>query len=291
MKHKILLLLLLIINANAFSQGLIRPLKHSDTLIEMVNYNNLSLKLSEYQHKNTDSMIVYATTLLEGSPYVAGTLDADTINENLVVSFSKFDCMIFAETICALVLDNKSDNPSFTNYKQKLESIRYRNGERNGYVSRLHYASDWIYDNCRRGIFSNITSTLGGIKQTGNINFMSSNPQFYKQLRNNAENIKQIKQIEDSINMRSNRYYIPKNNIKNVEKNISAGSIIFFTTSKSGLDYVHTGIALKPYGEDGDLYMIHASSTAGKVVKTTVPLRKYIENIKNFSGITVLKLN
>ena len=141
------------------------------------------------------------------------------------------------------------------------------------------------------GIFTDLTPKLGGVLQTETINFMSSNPNYYKPLRSNADNLAAIKAIEDSINARGKRYYIPKNNIKNVEKNIPAGSIIFISTTKKGLDYVHTGIAVKPNGNDGELYMIHASSNAKKVLQTPIPLKNYIESIKNFSGITVLKLN
>lgn len=50
--------------------------------------------------------------------------------------------------------------------------------------------------------------------------------------------------------------YVPKNNIKNVEKNIYVGSIIFFTTSKSVFDYLYKDIAMKTYGEYGVLYDI-----------------------------------
>lgn len=59
-----------------------------------------------------------------------------------------------------------------------------------------------------------------------------------------------------TINLCGNCNYVPKNNIKNVEKNIYVGSIIFFTTSKSVFDYLYKDIAMKTYGEYGVLYDI-----------------------------------
>ena len=43
-----------------------------------------------------------------------------------------------------------------------ITRIRYRGGRLAGYPSRLHYFTDWLLDNERRGLIEIITADLGG---------------------------------------------------------------------------------------------------------------------------------
>ena len=95
-------------------------------------------------------ILFFAQNLL-GVPYVANTLDG-TDEETLVVHLDKVDCTTLVETVLALSLTDKYGKSDFESYKKALRCIRYRNGKQAGYVSRLHYFSDWIKDNEQKGI-------------------------------------------------------------------------------------------------------------------------------------------
>ena len=176
---------------------------------------------------------------------------------------------------------------NYTNIiKENVINTRYRDGKIDGYISRLHYTSEWIIDNIKRGNYIDITKNLGGKKFNPEVYFMSKNPKYYKQLRNNGKLIKEIESIENEINT-NNLYYIPKNQIKEVEDNIQNGDIICFTTNINGLAYGHLGFA---YRENNKLKLLHASTNSNKVI-IDEELHKYISKVKKHSGITVIRVN
>ncbi|MGL5508667.1 MAG: N-acetylmuramoyl-L-alanine amidase-like domain-containing protein, partial [Microcoleaceae cyanobacterium] len=96
-----------------------------------------------------------------GTPYVANLLDGSS-QEKLVINLKGFDCVLFVENILAIARSIASNDYTFINFVQGIENLRYRDGQINDYCSRLHYFSDWIRDNEKRGIVVNITEKLGG---------------------------------------------------------------------------------------------------------------------------------
>ena len=84
--------------------------------------------------------------------------------------------------------------------------IRYRDGVIDQYPSRLHYFSDWIYDNVKKGIVEDVTEEIGGKKIKFNLNFMSTHPDSYKHLKENPDFIPIIKNQEKEISCRE--YYL-----------------------------------------------------------------------------------
>jgi len=233
-----------------------------------------------------DSTLVQTALSFLDTPYVVSTLEINE-EEQLVVNLQAFDCMTFVENCIALSRTALSEEADFDTFKKELQTIRYRNGVIDGYTSRLHYTSDWITDNQKMGILEDKTQALGGIILPMHINFMSTHPQAYNHLSKHPEDIEKIRQIEDSINSRT-YYYIPKEKIKDLEKQIHSGDIICFVTSIPGLDISHIGIA---YRKNGMLTFIHASTTAQKVIVNPISIADYCKNIKNNKGIIVLTLN
>ena len=129
-------------------------------------------------------ILFFAQNLL-GVPYVANTLDG-TDEERLVVHLDKVDCTTLVETVLALSLADKYGKSDFESYKKALLCIRYRNGKQAGYVSRLHYFSDWIKDNEQKGIVHERTGELGlAVSQILNLDFMSTHSDNYHRLKNN----------------------------------------------------------------------------------------------------------
>ena len=82
--------------------------------------------------------------------------------ERLVVNLREFDCFTFVENVVALAWLLKSREKSFEGFRRLLRKIRYRNGRLQGYSSRLHYFSDWIHDNQKKGIVRDVTADNRG---------------------------------------------------------------------------------------------------------------------------------
>jgi len=130
-----------------------------------------------------------------------------------------------------------------------------------------------------------VTKELGGVPFKKKINFMSTHPDLYLQLKNSSENVKEIKKIEDKMNART-MYRIPKANVNRVASQIRGGDIIGITTTINGLDCTHTGIAL---WQKGKLHLLHAPVPGSKVQITELPLSDYLAKIKKDVGIIVAR--
>lgn len=223
-----------------------------------------------------------------GMSYVAGTLDNRNPDENLVVCLDRLDCTTFVETVAALVLCDKQHSSSYASFKKNLTTVRYRNGERNGYLSRLHYFSDWIADNERKGIVREYTRTISGYTWPVTLNFMSRHPDSYPALKNAPELVEQLKQMEASWHSYT-MPYIPKGwlNRQPEELPIVNGSILALTTTIDGLDVTHVGFACWIGGE---LHLLHASSQKGKVILDPLTLYEYQKNKKTHTGVRVIAI-
>ncbi|MCB0742471.1 MAG: DUF1460 domain-containing protein [Ignavibacteriae bacterium] len=232
-----------------------------------------------------DVMIEVSKTFL-GLGYEAFTLEKGE-TEQLVIHLSGLDCYTFFESSLVFAKCIKNGKTSFEDYQKELTNIRYRDGKINGYPSRLHYASDWLYDNNNRGNVKDITQQIGGIEFSKKIDFMSTHSHSYKQLKNNPEFVKEIKSIEDSINSRK-YYYIPQNFIKCVEDSIHNGDIILLTASADGLDISHTGMAIKM--DDGRMHFLHAPLRGKKIQITEQPLSDYVKSVDRHTGIMVARV-
>lgn len=219
--------------------------------------------------------------------YKAHTLEVAD-EEQLIINFSGLDCTTFLETTFALARCIKQNKTTFESFRNELQLIRYRDGKIEEYPSRLHYFSDWIYDNIKKGLIKDVTKDIGGKPIKFKVNFMSKNPHLYKHLKSNPGFVNIIKKQEEEINNRE-YYFIPENKISKAESKIQNGDLIAITTSDKGLDIGHVGIALKM--DNGRIHFLHAPQVGSKVTITEYPLADYIRKIKKHTGIIVLRAN
>lgn len=233
-----------------------------------------------------DELLEKTASFFLNKPYVAHTLENEG-EESVVVNLREFDCTTYIETVVALTQTVRSEDHSFENFIKKLEAIRYREGKLAGYSSRLHYFSDWLYDNEKSGVLKNFTMLIGGITEEKQLNFMSTHRNAYSQLKFNDNNLSGIIDIEKEINERGGMSYIPKSKIFDINSRIPHMSIIAFATSINGLDVTHTGFA---YQKDGKLTFIHASSAKNKVIIDSSTVSEYCNLQKTCTGIIVAKL-
>ncbi|GJQ62796.1 MAG: xylanase [Melioribacteraceae bacterium] len=239
----------------------------------------------ELGNSSLNDIIITIAQEFIGVEYEAGTLDQNE-SEELVVHLSGLDCYTLVDNSLALARSVKFGDASFENYLKELENIRYRDGKLDGYISRLHYVTDWIYDLGNRGILLDVTEKIGGEKYSKTINFMSENSDKYVHLKDNSENISRIKSVEEIINSRAN-YYVPQDRIAEVESKIESGDIIALTTSIKGLDIVHVGYAMRQ--DDGKIHFLHAPNVGYKVQITKKPLSEYVKGNKSQTGIMVFR--
>lgn len=219
-----------------------------------------------------------------GKPYGVATLETKGA-ERLVVNLREFDCFTFVETVVTLAWCLKSRQKSFEPFRRRLKKIRYRNGLLQGYTSRLHYFSDWIYDNQKKGFVRNVTAGMRGRPFRKTINFMTTHPEFYPLLKNEA-NLRRMKSVEKSISRRL-FYYIPKKFVRILEDEIQDGDVIAITTNTEGLDVQHVGFAVRVKNR---IHLLHASSAEGRVVLSRQTLCRYLMQNRSRSGIMVARV-
>lgn len=220
-----------------------------------------------------------------GTDYIAHGLEKDG-EEQLVINLTGLDCTTFLENALVLARCVKTGKNSFEDYMSELQFIRYRGGMIDQYTSRLHYFSDWIYDNAKKGIVKNVTEEIGGEKIKFKIDFMSTHPESYKQLKDNPGFIPVIKKQEKEISCRE-YYFISKDELAAKENLIQNGDLIAITTTVEGLDIGHVGVAVKM--DDGRIHLMHAPTVNTQVHITKEPLSEYLMKYKRHSGVIVLR--
>ncbi len=244
-------------------------------------------KINELQGilaSNLGDTLVQVGSSFMGTAYVEKTLEVGE-TETLVVNFSGLDCTTFIENVLAFGTMLKQEQRSFGAFAENLKTIRYRDGILKSYPSRLHYFTEWIRNNQKKGLVEDITSELGGVALNKSINFMGTHRDLYPFLTND-HNFEAMLEVEKEL-AKEELCYLPKNQIENKEHLIQSGDIIALATSIKGLDVTHTGMAI--HQPDGRLHLLHASSKKGEVEITKEPLADYLKNIKSNIGIIVAR--
>jgi hypothetical protein len=219
-----------------------------------------------------------------GFPYKAKSLERPG-DETLVVDLSGLDCTTFVETSLAMARAVRLGTPHVDGFVRQLQTIRYRDGEVTGYPSRLHYFSDWLHDNARRGLIEEITENLGGVRQPLALNFMTQHPSAYMQMQNPA-NVTAMRAIEETISARPH-FQLPKDRIAEVESRIQTGDIIALVTTVPGLDIAHVGMAVRE--NDGRIHLLNAPMPGRRVEVSREPLADLIKDAKGYTGIRVAR--
>lgn len=241
----------------------------------------LNLYSSE-KNSPISELIIKVGSFFKEIPYVGQTLEIEP--EQLVINLRELDCTTFAENCLAITRTIKSNNPNFDAFTEELINIRYRNGKIDGYPSRLHYFSDWIFSNDQKKLVKDASEEIAGIPYLLKVNFMSTHPGSYVQLADSSL-ISEIAGIEREISSRK-MFYIPKERISEFEDQFQDGDIAGITTKVKGLDIMHVVILVR---KDGKIHLLHASTSAMKVVLTEETLEDYLKNSKLATGIMVAR--
>ena len=226
-------------------------------------------------------LIVEVGLLFLGARYEAGTLEQKG-PERLVVNLRAFDCVTFVENAVVLAGMIRAGKTAFGDYAAALERIRYRGGRRDGYPSRLHYFTDWLRDNGRKGVIREITREFGGIPFRKAFHELTDHREDHPPLRAAAA-FRQMRIVEAACSRRT-LHCIPKSDVAGIAKRIENGDIIAVATDADGIDVSHTGIAVHRRGR---IHLLHASGRAGKVVLSDITLHRYLQARRARTGIIV----
>ncbi len=223
---------------------------------------------------------------LRGTPYLGSTLELYDDREVCSVNLLGLDCVTFFESALGFSRMLRRGGETPTSLMEQVTFTRYRGGKLTDYTSRLHYTCDWFHDNQAKGVVRNVTRDLPGAERfTKTVNFMSTHPDSYKQLKANPALVPVIKKQEDAINARE-MYYVPKDKVAAAEPKLQTGDIIGITTTIGGIDCSHTGMCYRD--EKGVLRFLHASLTR-KEVTLDDELAAYLGTVSKHTGIMVAR--
>lgn len=219
-----------------------------------------------------------------GIPYQAHMLD-EPDTESLQVRTDSSDCVIYVETTVALAMTTMQHDSTFNRFKKNLQLIRYRNGKIDGYFSRLHYFTDWLLNNQKKGIITLISQHWPGAVKMDSVYFMSHHLAEYPKLAHSDSLTALIKAKEKQLSA-SDIAYVPKKMLPMYIDRIHTGDIIAFVTTIKGLDISHTALAYR----DGDfITFMHASTKRGVIIEP-LGLLTYIYSRNNLKGIIIARL-
>ncbi len=229
------------------------------------------------------ALILAAGRFFLGAPYAEGSLEG--VPERLVVNLRAFDCFTLVEHAAVLARIALREPAAFPDYAAALQAVRYRSGIIDGYPSRLHYFTDWIFENARRGIVQDVTRTFGGRSFRKRIAYMTAHAARYPALQD-PEVRRRLRAVEHRLSRRVRRE-IPREALPAAERGIADGDIVAILTDRDGLDCLHVGLAIRV---DGRLHLLHASSRAGAVIVSPETLSAYLADRPDCSGILAARL-
>ena len=237
--------------------------------------------------------VVRVGELAAGTPYVPGTLDAYLTagaalpsTEPLTLSLTRFDCVTLVESCLGVARVARRDGvATWEGFGQAIEAMRYRDGVRLGYASRLHYFSEWISNAAARGLIRELGAELGGRADSRPLRFMTEHRASYPALANDA--------VFDAITIMERRldaaprWVIPTAQIPEVADQIQSGDVLAFATSIPGLDVTHAALAYRD--TEGTLRVLHAPLSGGVVEVSRLALPEYVAAIRRGTGVIVAR--
>ena len=236
---------------------------------------------------DANELVCFYAHKLEGTPYVAHTLEGDT--EMLTINIDQLDCTTFVETLYALAKTTMNGRYSWRDYANHLEDLRYRHGDMGDYSTRLHYMSDWIIDNSSRGNIEDITDEISCVRyKVKTIDYMSTHRDSYPSLKDDAI-FEKVKNVE--VGYRRHRFpYIKKESLNSdaVKKVVKRGDFVGLVTRMEGLDLSHLGIVEKD--ERGNLVLLDASSIGEKVMLEKVDMKTMLMKRKSNEGVRFFRI-
>jgi hypothetical protein len=241
----------------------------------------------------------------KGGPLGEG--DEGRYDQDPLYRFDTFDCTTYVETVVSLALTRKVDD-----FENKMDHIRYENGEVD-YLKRNHFPSlQWIPNNIRNGILSEVNHLVLPTSQRKIAEAVINLPGWLKAIK-----IEEIKVPRASLEERQNileelqgmasEYvpvvatleYLPISTLLATPqelKKIPHGTIVNFVrpnwdlTQEVGthMNVSHQGFIFRM----GEKIILRHASTSGKVMEISlIEYLKKFENHPTMKGIHLMQVN
>jgi hypothetical protein len=219
---------------------------------------------------------------LSGTPYVGSTLELSPDEEIPSANFLGLDCVTFFETTLDVSRMLREGGHTSDDFMRQIRLTRYRGGKPGDYSTRLHYTTDWLFDNQAKHV---VTIERGTAAFPKHVDFMSTHAQLYPALKAHPDLVAKMQKIEKAINLRNKQLrYVPNADLAKFETTLQTGDIVGIVTDTPGLDISHTGIVIV---DDKNVpHFMDASSKAGvnKVVLEPERLSESISSRKHSLG-------
>jgi hypothetical protein len=211
-----------------------------DELIRKVNSEISSVKDRIQYYSERGKGTPYLIFCLGEGPH--GKWDKDPL-----VDFSRTDCMVFCEHILALSIAN-----SYEDFFNKLQKIRYKNGQID-FRTRNHFTlADWLPNN--QWLLYDATEEIG----RGLTRVMKKRIDRRKMLaRAGCTDTTDVPPAE----VRS-IHFIPAESLPQIASRLEGGEIVSIVTSRPGIFSAHMGIIVRD--RFGNLLFRHASSAKNR---------------------------
>jgi len=208
-----------------------------------------------------------------GTPYADGPLGEGpkgTHDQDPLMDLAHVDCVTYIEQCIALAAST-----SYAEAFQKLQRIRYEDGQID-YESRNHFmVADWITNNA---FCKDVTKKLK--VETATVSRTISRKDFFQL-------VKAPELGQDTPDNDIELTYVPVDEVAQAEPNLPSPAIVVFVGKIDWLFALHCGLYVREPEGEGRLY--HASSKAGEVV--AVGLTDYLRDTDRYLGFTAYAVN
>ncbi len=227
---------------------------------------------------------------LVGTPYENYTLEIDDRIEAPSADFTGLDCWTFYEISLGFARMLRAQPPPYapTDLLAMIELERYRDGRcTGGYLSRMHFLEEVFADNTRRGLSTNPTRDLGGVRLRRNITEMTAMWKSYRYLRNDRSLLPEMARIQEKVSALP-VYHIPRAQVRGIENQLRTGDVVAITSRDTSGYTSHVGLIVR----DGDrARILHATSSRekGRKVILDTNISDYLEGSSDHAGIIIYR--
>jgi hypothetical protein len=228
----------------------------------------------QQSHPSFEERVLAIAGASAGTPYHDGPLGEGPgapYDDDPLIDLSRADCVTFVEQVIAM-----AQSHSYDETVQRLQRIRYKNGEIR-FERRNHFMlADWVHNN---PFAREVTGVLG--VETAAITRSVGRKKFFG-FHDAAEF------VETAVDETRTVKVIPPAAVTAAEPEIPSPSLICFVGKVDWLFALHCGLYLRDESGQGRLY--HASSLAGEVV--AMDLTEYMASQEGrYLGITVHRID
>jgi len=235
------------------------------------------------RHEGLGHLAVRAGMVQLGKPYYDPPPSAAP--EALRVELASFQCVSFVESSLALARCLLLGQTSAECFVRELTAFRYRDGNLDGFASRMHYYSEWFDDNSRRGRVKDITAELGGVRLRYAYSYLTSHKETYPALADPTQ-LSLMATVEKRLSTTPHAV-IERAAVAAMQRRLETGDILAIVGDKPGLLVSHTGLVAR--GKDGVVRLLHASSYHRKVMLTPSDVADYVLRREDRRGLMVAR--